>query len=225
MGLLHKVTLAARMALPGHPVSEDELEYVLAWVPDPERFLDFIHFFLQVAEVGDDDVRALDRVLQQGSSVWRATTNGLERRVSPAIRDAFEMAASPGDTASDELVEAWTKAYGRNPDPSDAWDHSIKAVEAILRPIVCPNHSKATLSNVIGVLRSQGNLWQLGLRGRARDHSVAPLVQMLELIWTDPNRHGSATPELPATLEEARSVVHLAVTIVQWGRDGLIARR
>jgi hypothetical protein len=128
------------------------------------------------------------------------------------------------DPISKELTEAWSRAYGRNPDPGDAWDHAIKAVEAVLRPIVCPNSSTATLSKVIGDLRSQAHLWSLGLRGRARDHNVAPLVEMLELMWTDPNRHGSDAPEPPATLEEARAVVHLAVTVVQWGRDDLIVK-
>jgi len=93
-----------------------------------------------------------------------------------------------------------------------------------LRPIVCPNHTKATLGNVLGDLRSQSHLWKLVLRGNARDYSVEPLVKMLDLIWTEPNRHGGA-PEPAATLEEAQMVVNLAVAIVQWGRDGRIVRR
>lgn len=56
-------------------------------------------------------------------------------------------------------------------------------------------------------------------------HSVMPLVEVLELMWVDPNRHGSATPEVPATSEEAQVIVHLAVTIVQWRRNSLIVRR
>jgi hypothetical protein len=54
--------------------------------------------------------------------------------------------------------------------------------------------------------------------------SVEPLVKLLELLWVDPNRHGSSNPEAPATIEEVRALVHLAVTIVQCGRDGLIVK-
>jgi hypothetical protein len=39
-----------------------------------------------------------------------------------------------------------------------------------------------------------------------------------------PNRHGSDTPESPATLEEARMVVNLTADIVQWRRDGQIVK-
>jgi hypothetical protein len=132
------------------------------------------------------------------------------------------------DQASKELSEAWSRAYGRDPDASDAWDHSIKAVEAALRPIVCPNNKAATLSNVIGELRKPSNPnkpWKLNVPGRARDNSVVPLINMLELMWPEPNRHGSPTPEPPATLDAARAVVQLAVTMVQWARDGQIVRR
>jgi hypothetical protein len=226
LNLIHRATLAGRIRLPGHPEPMTELNHLLGWwQQDPERFLDFIHYLLQEPDVDEDDIGALDQILERGGSVWRATDRGLQRRVDPVATAAFEMAASPEDTASDELAVAWAKAYGRDPDPSDAWDHAIKAVETILIPIVCPNHAKATLSNVIGDLRSQSSKWKLVLRGRARDHGVEPLIQMLELMWVDPNRHGSGSPEPDATIEEARAVVHLAVTVVQWGRDGLIAKR
>ena len=180
---------------------------------------------LQVTAVSDDDVRALDRILEQGDSIWRATERGIELRVDPTVVAAFEEATAQPDAVSEQLAEAWTQAYGRQPDPSDAWDHAIKAVEATLIPIVCQNNAKATLSNVIGELSSQSHRWKLLIRGEARDHSVASLVGMLQLMWPDPNRHGSYAPEPPATIEEARAVVHLAVTIIQWGRDGLIVKR
>jgi hypothetical protein len=141
------------------------------------------------------------------------------------VQAAFDAASSPQDVASDQLTEAWANAYGRHPDPADAWDHAIKAVEAILIPIVVPNQNKPTLGHVVSHLDTQRRLWKLLLRGQRRDHSIEPLVHMLRLMWPDSGRHGSPTPEPPATLEEAQAVVHLAVTIVQWGRDGQIVRR
>jgi hypothetical protein len=54
---------------------------------------------------------------------------------------------------------------------------------------------------------------------------------MLTLLWPDPNRHGSTTPEPAATAEEGRAIVNLATTIVQWaltgsspGDDGRVGR-
>ena len=88
-----------------------------------------------------------------------------------------------------------------------------------------PKKNKPNLGDVIGQLRGQPHLWKLGIRGQNRDNSVEPLVGMLTLLWPDPNRHGSPTPEPPASVEEARALVNLAVTIVQWARDGQIAKR
>ena len=42
---LHKVTLAARIALPGHPDPMDDLKHLLRWGRSPD---DFLHFMLQV---------------------------------------------------------------------------------------------------------------------------------------------------------------------------------
>src|SRR5687767_2534999 len=117
--------------------------------------------------------RALDQILRDGSSAYTATERGIEERVDPTAKVAFEVAIRPGDEAARQLSEAWSKAYGRDPDASDAWDHSIRAVEAALRPIVCPNNKAATLSNVIGELRKPSNPlqpWKLNVPGRPRDN-------------------------------------------------------
>jgi hypothetical protein len=41
--------------------------------------------------------------------------------------------------------------------------------------------------------------WKLQIRGQTRDYAIDPLVQMLELLWPDPNRHDSSTAESSAT--------------------------
>jgi hypothetical protein len=204
---------------------------MLAWADhDHERLLDLLHYTLvlplhSTASLTSraKDWESLDTLLELGGSAWQATDQGLIRRVDPTATRAFNDTTSVRDPASEALEEAWTNAYGRNPDPADAWDHAIKAIEATLRPTVCPNNTKATLSHVIGELKT--GKWKLEVRGRDRSYSADRFVETLEMIWTDPNRHGSPTPEPPATLEEARAVVQMAVAIVQWGRDGQIVKK
>jgi hypothetical protein len=96
LNLIHRATLAGRIRLPGHPEPMTELNHLLGWwQQDPERFLDFIHYLLQEPDVDEDDIGALDQILERGGSVWRATDRGLQRRVDPVATAAFEMAASP----------------------------------------------------------------------------------------------------------------------------------
>lgn len=131
----------------------------------------------------------------------------------------------PTDEASIELQAAWSATYGRSPDPSDSWDHSIKAVEAVLVPLVVSSQHKAQLGHVVGHLSSQGHLWRLKLRGDESDpHSVDPLVKLLKLMWPNPDRHAGGQGRTP-TLEEAESVLHVAITLVQLARKEMIERR
>jgi hypothetical protein len=68
--------------------------------------------------------------------------------------------------------------------------------------------------------RARGQLWQLALPGPDTANNVGPLVAMLRLLWPNPDHHGDPENSRPPTIEQARAVVHLAVTIVRWGRDG-----
>jgi hypothetical protein len=199
------------------------LSAILAWINgDDERLLDVIHYTLQIPTRMAKMWNELEILLAYGGSMWQATSKGLLRRVDESAVEAFDAATAVPDSASDHLALAWAGAYGRNVHPASAWHHAIRALEASLRKVVCPNNPTATLSDVIGELKT--GHWKLEVRGRARDHTIDPLVQMLELVWPDPNRHDSPMPEQPATGEEACAVVQLAVAIVQWGRDGRIVK-
>ena len=191
-----------------------------------DKLLDIVDAVLYLKEMALDARHSLDELLTLGGSVWRVDPDGrrLIRRVDETAVAAFEAASSPDDAASAELREAWTSAYGRHPNASDAWDHSIKAVEAVLIPIVTPNKAKATLGDVVGILSSQGTQWQLDLHGHDDSQSVGPLVSMLRLMWPNPDRHGSGASRTPS-LTEAQEVVHLAVTLIQWARCNALLRR
>jgi hypothetical protein len=197
---------------------------IFSWTDDnDERLLDVIHYTLQIPTRMPKMWHELEVLLAYGGSMWAATSRGLQRRVEATATEVFNAATASSDTASDHLVLAWSGAYGRNPHPASAWHHSIKALEASLQKIVCPYMETATLPFIIDQLKT--GQWNLELRGQARDYAIDPLIKMLELVWPDPNRHGSHAPESPATREEAGAVVLLAVTIVQWARNGQIIKR
>ena len=192
--------------------------------------LNVIDAYLQLAHPDDSDpdktisAGNLRSILAAGGSVWTVSPDNrsLQRAVDPQTHAAIELATSFADVTSNELREAWARAYGRNPDPSDAWDHSIKAVEAILRKIISPKNNLATLGTLIRDLRDGAHKFEFvltnGLGG------VPTLIAMLQLMYPNPDRHPGPDHRTP-TLEEARAVVHLAVTIVQWSRDGQIVRK
>jgi len=195
-----------------------------------EELLDAVHVTLGVLKstgitFREPPHRRVAQLLGVGRSAWEAKPDGLVHRASPTAQAEFDLASAAPGSASVELREAWERAYARDGNPGDAWDHAIKAVETVLIPIVAPTQHKANLGHVVGQLRGQPQLWALGVRGRDRDNSIQPLVAMLDMMWPDPNRHGSPTPEPAATPEEGRVMANLATTIVQWASAGLIARR
>jgi hypothetical protein len=91
-----------------------------------------------------------------------------------------------------------------------------RRLSTILTPVVSPKNDRATLGTIIRDLRNGAHNFDFLLAGEAGD-GVARLISMLELIWPNPDRHGGGQQRVPS-LDEAKAVVHLAVTVVQWGR-------
>ncbi len=163
---------------------------------------------------------SLRTLLADAYSVWtvRQDESGLERRVTGPAGEAVRLAASPADDASTELSEAWARAYGTKPDASDAWDHSIKAVEALLIPLVVPNKARANLGDALGQMKANSERFRFGPVAGAES-----IEQVLRLLWPNPDRHAGVERRVPS-IEEARGIVHLAIAVVQWMRDGLIVK-
>jgi hypothetical protein len=189
---------------------------------DDERFLDVVDAALYEQRWGKEG-NVVRKMLEVAGSAWTVSVDGasLHRRVDPAAQVSMELATTPNDVASAELTEAWAKAYGRSPNASDAWDHSIKAVEAALIPVVVPKQDKPQLGHVLGQLDRNESQWKLGLTSQQGLTPVQTLVGMLRLVWPNPDRHPAGDRREPS-LEEAQAVVHLAVTIVQWTRGELL---
>jgi hypothetical protein len=191
---------------------------------DPALFLDILDMALRVVRDRDaaDSLRAY---LVIGGSAWTVAVDGigLERRVALAEGEAYAIATTPSDEASINLREAWDRVYGLHPDPSDSWDHSIKAVEAIFIPIVCPG-DKHNLGKVVGDLKAQPHLWNFVLESGGTVGSVQTLESMMRLIWPNPDRHEGGLKRIP-TQAAAAAVLHLAVTLVQWGRTGALSKK
>lgn len=194
---------------------------------DEDYFLDLIDSTLQFVGTKYNAPR-LAALLDAGGSVWTVSDDfrSLTGVVTDEVQATYDAATAPADEAASELREAWANAFGRNGDPSDAWDHAIKAVEDVLIPAMMPSNSSATLGNVVGELGGQnGAQWNLVLPGNNQDHGVAHLVSMLRLIWPNHDRHGGPNPKRTPSLQEARAVVTLAATIVQWHREGWVVQR
>ncbi len=183
----------------------------------PERFFEILDMALHLSHGHLSD--SLKSYLDLGGSVWTVTPDGLslQRRVTAAEQDAYMAAVTPLDEASNQLKQAWRAAYGRDPDPSDAWDHSIKAVETLLWYLVIPNNSKATLGLIISALQAKPEKWTFRL-GRG---GVEAFTSVLCLIWPNPDRHGSGDSRRP-TVEESETVVQTAVAVVGWLRKGAL---
>lgn len=184
-----------------------------------DDFYDVVDLHLQLFGAGSD---VLDALLRDGGSIWTVsdTPRRLERRASEEEHELYVRATAHGDDAAEQLREAWGKVYGRDPNPSDAWDHAIKAVEILLHPVVSPTNSKATLGSMLAALEARPDSWTVRLESSSKKVSaVEALTGMLRTMWPNPDRHGSGSgSSRPPTSEEAEQVVRLAVFAVSWFR-------
>ncbi|MGK2854760.1 MAG: hypothetical protein ACSLE3_11780, partial [Microbacteriaceae bacterium] len=141
--------------------------------------LDFLLFLERDKYNAEDGRKSLEMYLRAGGSEWRVGMRGgdpgLEKRVPQGVADAAEAIMATSATAGALLSEAWHNAYGRNPNPEEAYEKAIKAVEEAGAEVVLPKNPKATLGTMIAAVRDQGD-WHLPLESPSA--LSAPLEMM-----------------------------------------------
>lgn len=172
---------------------------------------------------------SLESALREAGSVWTVHgvqgQVGLARRVTPGLSSLAERAMSGQDPAAELLAQAWRDAYGRHPDPDDAYVAAIKAVEAAAKGTVLPADTAATLTKMANALADAPAKWSIALVPGAEEapRTIADLMRVLMKGHT--NRHGSDTVDDKIDGAKAEAAVALAVFLVEWFRQEAIARR
>lgn len=196
------------------------------------QLLDVVDEMLHDRAAQDYEIANLRELLDDAGSAYRVneTGDGLEERVTPAVRDAVrqtiaDAAAGPAaGSAADHLAAAWQAAYGRSPDAVRAYSEAIKAVECAAHAVIQPNNAKATLGTMLGEIKNARHKFTTAIPSPAGD-PIAPAEAMMRALWEgQTSRHGAQTTTVPETLEAARAGVHLAATLVQWFVSGAVVR-
>lgn len=172
----------------------------------------------------DEQNELLERLLSSGGSEFRVGVRGgnagLEKRVPQGVVDAAEAIMQTAGAAGALLSEAWHAAFGRDPNPEEAYEKAIKAVEEAGASVVSPNNGRATLGTMIRDMENQGD-WCLPL---ATSDAGVPLAAARALWQGQESRHGGNGYRTP-TPEQAEAAVLLAVPLVQWFTSGVLQRR
>ena len=182
-------------------------------------------FALDVADalvrMQPEESTRLESMLSQAGSVWRATQRGLERRVSEAAQTQFE--STQQGRAGEHLRMAWSSAYGKHPNASDAYREAVRAVEVYTSAALLPNDAKATLGKALGLLRGNPSRLKFVLQGT---DGAATVIAMLDMLWkSQHDRHGTPDENAPlrVSIEEAQAALHMAITVVQWFQSNALA--
>ncbi len=189
--------------------------------------LDFLLFLEREKYNAEDGQKSLEMYLRAGGSEWRVGIRsgdpGLEKRVPQGVADAAEAIMATSTTAGALLSEAWRAAYGRNPDPEEAYEKAIKAVEEAGTGVVSPKNQRASLGTMARDMENQGD-WALPLGDDLKHPSSDVVYKMVQSLWAgQESRHGGNGYRKP-TPAEAEAAVLLAVPLVQFFTAGLVAR-
>lgn len=221
-GQINQLALSLDLTPKGRYASLNDL-FTRAARVDDDRLLDVVEEFLIVPEWSQE----IRRLFDLAGSTLTVSPDGqhLAEVVDSTMEEVARAAMLEGDAVTEDLAEAWDKAFGRDPDAADAWGHAITALEGLLIPLVVPAQAKANLGHVIGALSGEhGKKWQTVFPQADEAHDVAGIAEMLRQVWPNPGRHGDLRAQRTPTLDEARAVVPLAAAVVHIARQGALVK-
>ena len=177
--------------------------------------------------------RQMDGILREGNSVFTVSKDcsGLELRLDEALHATFDKAVdaarSTAEVAAEHLRDAFSDAYGVRPDPTTAYSHAVKAVEAVANPLFIPKHPEPTLGLVRSHLDQARQKYEMVIADRkGAPAGIDAVVAMMSLLWHGQrDRHEGGPTSAPVTLEAAQAAVHTAAILVNWISNGSIRKK
>lgn len=215
----HFQALGKQLLLTDYLLSLADLDKVGGWETLQKGMEDEDHLFAR-----------LESTLRSSGSKWTigvraADRLGLVQRVPEGVQTAAEATMRSSGRAGRRLAEAWGEAFGIEPNPSNAYSLSVKAVEdAALPKVPLKPKDHRTLGSVIRALNSanyDAADWTLGFQREDKHYSNGQtLVAMLKTLWSgQTDRHGGDHELVNGTLisqEAAEAAAMLAVPLVHW---------
>lgn len=194
-------------------------------VQDHELLLNALDSALATRRYGTA-VEELTTMLDEARSVYTVGVdeNGeyeLQFRQPIELTELVEAATSGTDSASHHLRQAWSLAFGREPEPTAACDEAVRAIEAAAKPVVTPSDSQATLGKMIPAMRDAPHKWTTD--SNASD-DIDTAIAMMDLVWRGYRRHGDPEEPAEATVETAQMLVQSAALLVHWFLSGHVRR-
>ncbi|MFT8593506.1 MAG: hypothetical protein ABF747_07855 [Bifidobacterium sp.] len=187
----------------------------------------------QINASRDMTIEALDKLLVKAGSKWRVGKRdgnaGLVERVDPTMDEAADKAMSECGDAGELLAEAWRQLFGRSPNPTEAYNTVMRALDETTKHTLSPNNPQATLGQSLTNMRNQH--WQYAIEAKEKDnlkpgeksHNVDGGVIQL-MLRTIMENHDTRHAAGEITSEQARSAIFLAVPIIQAFHDGLVSK-
>lgn len=175
----------------------------------------------------------LDHILETAGSKWRIgkrnNLQGLVERVDHTMDEAADKAMSECGDAGELLAQAWQQLFGRDPNPTEAYNTTIRALDVAANPILSPNDAKATLGKSLSAMRDQHWRYKIEVEEpnsqrpdeapRNVDGGVVQLM-MRTILENHNTRHAGGE----ITNEQARAAIFLAVPAIQAFHDDLLTK-
>ncbi len=185
---------------------------------DTDRLCNFLAYCLQNF-ADEDDAISLEYILSQGGSgysVIKIEDNASEYKkgVYDLVERVKEIVMAQSLSAinqNKEIMEAWVKCYGRDPDYEKVVTKCQNFLEDLLKNTYLHAESKPQLGKMIGTLRNTPN--KLVFKGDTVIQNKSDLLSLINNVPIFRGIHTAGTGKVP-TKSEAEYVLH--TTIYFW---------
>lgn len=187
-----------------------------------------VDFLLSQMPYENTAVQDIAQILDWSNSKYRVDTFGLNPRLRLRLAEGIESSAQStidqSGAAGALLAKAWRYAFGIEPQPAEAMDFAVKAVERAATPVVSPRNDVATLGTATRDIKTQSD-WTHGMRANELAPANTTIHHMMQTLWYGQQYRHVNQNATPPTAEQAQTHVMLAATLVGWFASGAVVRR